>query len=72
MILAVHAVYDDREVSYPPFRHRRLVNTVQAAAIANVTVRTIYNWRRQGWIECVRTPSGGVRIYEDTLLRHTE
>ena len=49
---------------------RRLVNTVKAAEIAGVTKRTIYNWVRRGWVEHVETPSGGVRIYADTLLRH--
>ena len=48
---------------------RRTVNTVKAAEIAGVTVRTIYNWRRLGWIEHVLLPGKGVRIYVDTLLR---
>ena len=48
---------------------RRRVNSVQAAAIAGVSRRTIYNWMRWGWIEYVKTPGGGVRIYVDTLFR---
>lgn len=47
---------------------RRTVNSVQAAEIAEVTRRTIYNWVRWGWVEAVYTPSGGVRIFADTLL----
>lgn len=48
---------------------RRMVNTVKAAEIASVTVRTIYNWVHTNKVEYVRTPTGGVRIYVDTLLR---
>lgn len=48
---------------------RKRVNTLQAAEIAGVTERTIWNWMRLGKVEYVRTPSGGVRIYVDTLLR---
>lgn len=48
---------------------RPKVNTVQAAAIARVSRRTIYNWVQWGWVEYAHTPSGGVRIYVDTLLR---
>jgi predicted site-specific integrase-resolvase len=49
--------------------HRPRVNTVKAAEIAGVTTRTIYNWMRLGMIEYVRTPSGDVRIFADSLLR---
>lgn len=49
-------------------RARVRVNTLQAAALAGVCERTIYNWMRKGLIEYVRTPTGGVRIYVDTLL----
>lgn len=49
-------------------RLRARVNTVQAAALAGVCERTIYNWMRKGLIEFVRTPTGAVRIYVDTLL----
>jgi excisionase family DNA binding protein len=48
---------------------RQRVNTVKAAEIAGVTKRTIYNWMVAGRIEFVRTPTGNVRIYVDTLLR---
>lgn len=51
---------------------RALVNTLKAAEIAVVTERTIYNWMRLGKVEYVRTPTGGVRIYADTLLRRVE
>ena len=49
--------------------NRPRVNTVTAADIAGVSLRTIYRWLRLGAIECVRTPSGQLRIYADTLLR---
>lgn len=48
---------------------RRRVNSRQAAEIAGVTERTIRNWVRWGWVEYVRTPGRGVRIFADTLLR---
>lgn len=49
---------------------RVLANTVKAAELAGVTVRTIYNWRRLGLIEWVYTPNRrGIRIYVDSLLR---
>ncbi len=48
---------------------RPRVNVAQAATIASVHRNTIYNWMRLGAIEYVRTPSGQVRIYADTLLR---
>lgn len=49
---------------------RRRVNTVQAAEIAGVSIRTIRNWVRANQVEWVHTPSGrGVRIYVDTLLK---
>lgn len=48
---------------------RRRVNSRKAAEIAGVTERTIYNWIRRGWVEYLETPSGGKRIYVDTLFR---
>jgi excisionase family DNA binding protein len=51
---------------------RRRVNTVQAAEMAGVSRRTIYNWMRAGRVEYVRTPTGAVRIYADTLLTRPE
>ena len=61
------------DVGVPPPRVdapiRQKVNSVKAAEIAGVSERTIYNWVRWGWVEYVRTPGRGVRIYVDTLLR---
>jgi hypothetical protein len=48
---------------------RQRVNTVKAAEIAGVTKRTIDNWMVAGRIEFVRTPTGALRIYVDTLLK---
>lgn len=64
MLMAV-----ERQALYVDGYDRRRVNSVKAAEIAGVTERTIYNWVRLGWVEYVRTPGGGVRIYVDTLLR---
>lgn len=48
---------------------RRRANIAQACVIAGVCRRTIYNWISAGKVEYVRTASGHVRIYVDTLLR---
>ena len=48
---------------------RRRANIAQACAIAGVCRRTIYNWMSAGKVEYVRTPTGAVRIYVDTLLK---
>jgi excisionase family DNA binding protein len=50
------------------FRRER-INVAQACTLMGVHRNTIRNWMRLGWIEYVRTPSGGVRIYADTLLK---
>lgn len=59
--------WDGQAIAEQPWERRR-VNTVKAAEIAGVTTRTIYNWMRSGRVEFVRTPSGAVRIYVDTLF----
>ena len=51
---------------------RARVNTLKAAEIAGVTERTIYNWMRTERIEFMRTPTGHVRIFVDSLLRRRE
>ena len=58
-----------RESFYVDGHERRRVNTVKAAEIAGVSVRTIYNWMRNGKVEYLRTPTGGVRIFIDSLWR---
>jgi len=55
-------------MTFPDLRRDR-VNINQAAAIAGVSRRTIYNWIEAGKIEYVRTPGGSIRIFVDTLLR---
>lgn len=52
----------------PDIRRER-VNINQAAAIAGVSRRTVYNWIEAGKLEYVRTAGGAIRIYVDTLLR---
>lgn len=53
-------------------RLAKTVNTVKAAEIAQVTVRTIYNWMRSGRVDYVRTAGNGVRIFVDSLLREVD
>lgn len=57
------AVVERQEIQRPR------VNVAQATTIAGVHRNTIYNWMRLGRIEFVRTPTGQVRIFADTLLR---
>jgi predicted site-specific integrase-resolvase len=57
----------------PPFYvdgyDRRLVNSVQAAAIAGISRRTLYLWVQLGRVEVTRTASGQLRIFADTLFQ---
>lgn len=48
---------------------RPRVNPVTAADICAVSVRTIYRWIAHNQVEYVRTPTGAIRIYTDSLLR---
>jgi len=48
---------------------RATVNIRQAAARAQVSRRTIYNWLTAGKLQFVRTAGGSVRIFEDSLFR---
>ena len=48
---------------------RPRVNVAQAAAICAVSIRTIYYWVADNRVEYVRTPSGAIRIYSDSLLK---
>lgn len=51
---------------------RPRVNVAQSATIAGVHRNTIYNWVHSNKVEYVRTPTGALRIYADTLLRRVE
>lgn len=48
---------------------RPTVTIREACVIAQVGRRTIYNWINANNIQYVRTPSGHIRIYRDTLQR---
>lgn len=48
---------------------RHVVKIGEACQIVGVSRRTIYNWLHTGKVEYKRTPSGAIRIYEDTLWR---
>ncbi len=49
---------------------RRTLNIPQAAAAAQVSRRTIYNWIAAGKVEIVRGFGGGLRVYADSLWRY--
>jgi transposase-like protein len=61
--IGVTVLYDRRDIQRPR------VNVAQAITIAGVHRNTIYNWVRLNKVEYVRTPTGALRIYVDTLLR---
>ena len=48
---------------------RRLVNSVQACAIAGIRRSTLYLWIRLGKVEVTRTAGGQLRIFADTLFQ---
>ncbi len=47
---------------------RPKVSIHEAEEICGVSRRTIYNWLHADKVEFVRTPSGSVRIYRDSLF----
>jgi predicted site-specific integrase-resolvase len=46
----------------------QLYNEKQAARIWGVAPRTVRAWRKDGLIECTRTPTGRVRFTLDQIL----
>jgi excisionase family DNA binding protein len=56
-------------ITAPDLETRRTVNISQAATLAGVSVRTIYNWLHAGKLEYARTAGGAVRIVAETLFR---
>lgn len=53
-------------------RGRATVNVTQAALRCQVRRRTIHRWLQEGRIAFVRTESGQVRIFEDSLFRERD
>lgn len=53
--------------SLPSNLHRPTVSIIAAAQEVGVSRRTIYNWMADGKVEYIRTASGRVRIYADSL-----
>lgn len=48
---------------------QRMVSIMEAAQIAKVTRRTIYNWLRKGRLVTIRTAGGKPRIDPQSLFR---
>ena len=48
---------------------RKLVSIGKAAEMVGVSYRTVYNWVVAGKVEHVRTASGTIRVFTDTLWR---
>ena len=48
---------------------RRSVSVKEAAALAGVSKRSIYNWMEEGKLEWYRNAGGNRRICSDTLAR---
>lgn len=55
-----------------PAAPRRVVTINEAARLAQVSRRTIYNWLSAGKLEYVRTAGGAVRIVAETLFKAPE
>lgn len=53
----------------PPLAARPLLSVAEAALLAGVCRRTIYNWLTAGKLHYLRTISGRVRIYPDSLFQ---
>ena len=51
---------------------RERVSMSQAAELAGVSRRTLYNWLEANKIEAVRTAGGALRIYVDSLFRNVD
>lgn len=51
------------------YQGRQMVTIAGAAELAQVSIRTIFNWLNRGRVEYVRTVGGSVRIYADSLFR---
>lgn len=47
---------------------RQTVNIMEAVERCGVSRRTIYNWLESGQLQYVRTASGRVRIFADSLF----
>jgi len=52
--------------------NRKTVSIPQACELVGVCRRTIYNWISSGKVQYVRTASGSVRIFEETLWRRPD
>ena len=50
-------------------RQPKLFSVKEAAAVAGVSPRTIWNWISRGLVDYGRLPSGRVRIFPGSLLR---
>ena len=51
---------------------RTTISIRQACELVDVSRRTIYNWMASGKVERVRTVTGSIRIFVDTLWRTPE
>lgn len=50
-------------------RERCLLNTVAVCSIARISRATLYRWVAANKVEWLRTPTGQLRIYADSVLR---
>lgn len=47
---------------------RQLLNTVSACRMARISRATLYRWIAANKVEWLRTPTGQLRIYADSVL----
>ena len=50
-------------------RDRLLLNSVAACHMAGICRATLYRWIAANKVEWLRTPTGQLRIYADSVLR---
>jgi len=55
-----------------PDPDRPSLSITKAAALVDVSRRTIYNWLDSGKLEFKRTAGGSIRIFTDTLWREKD
>lgn len=48
---------------------RHLLNTVATCRMARISRATLYRWIAANKVEWLRTPTGQLRIYADSVLR---
>lgn len=46
-----------------------LYKASEVAALLRLNTKTLYGWIKRGKADCIRTPSGGIRVKREEVLR---